>query len=116
MIKKIIILFFFVFSFNGLYAVESIKKGEVAKTDGYVFSIEEEKNLRKLDKERLTLKDLSIEQDKLIVIQNKRIKLYKDYVDDNTLLVWGKVGYFTLGVSTTAIALYLSSIIIKNIK
>jgi len=102
------------FSFT-TYGVTPISKGQVSPVDGYVFSSDEEKGLRKINEENITLKDLQVNYEKKGAIQDERIKSYQQYVDQQKQIgPWEKVGYVSAGVGGTVLLLFLAASVVKS--
>jgi hypothetical protein len=109
--KYIILLTIFVS--NIALGVTPIKKGEVSPHDGYIFTVEEEKALRTRDMQRIKLEELNTLKDQKIELQNEKIKILESHISTSS---YTKYGYFALGVLTTIGSLYVSSLILRNLK
>ncbi len=111
---KLIIVLLFSISTCFALDVTPIKKGEQAPSNGFFVTTESMKELRKineekkiLEKENITLKDLS-------VINEKRIETYKKYAEESHKQAsWERTkgsfkgaGGFILGVLATSLAAY----------
>lgn len=113
---KYLVVLGLLFSFTA-YGVTPVKKGDIAQSDGYLFSSDEEKKLRQINEENITLKDLQAHQEQKVQILDERVKNYAQYVEEQKKLgAWEKTAYVGLGIVGTVGALYLSSVILKNSK
>ena len=102
---------------SSLNAAEVVKKGDIVKNDGVLFSKAEEKELRKRDQQRIKLEDLNVLKDQKIDIQNKRIDNLKEHVTDlESLNRWGKYTWYLIGFVSATASLYIGSKISKNMK
>lgn len=113
--KLLMILVFMMTSFQ-TFGVTHVKNGDTVKHDGYLFSIEEEKNLRKIKMEHTQLKELRLAQTDFINIQKKQIFLYKEHINNLGTSQWERALIFVGGMVASGLLLYGSSKIIKNIK
>lgn len=112
--KYLLILTLLLSSINA-FAVTPIKKGEVSPVDGYVFTPDEEKKLRQINEENITLKDLQVHQEEKTQILEERTKNYKDYVEQQKNLgPWEKGAYIGLGVGGTVLLLFLATSVVKS--
>jgi hypothetical protein len=104
--------------------VQVINKGQVANCDGLLFSPEASKKVDETQQDAEYYKSLSsklqIRYDLVIKEQeilDRRLKLYvdqsntlaKEVIDKDNMDKWQKLGYFTLGVLATGIAVYGAS-------
>ena len=108
-------LFIFFISFN-LIAVTPIKKGDVAKSDGFIFTKKEERELRKRDMERIQLKDLRVAHNDMLDIQKRQLKMYKNHFDASYTTPFEKTLWFIGGMLTTGLMFYGTSKILDNIR
>ena len=104
---KILITSLLIFSLS-TYAVTPIKSGEKSPTDGYVFSKDEEKQVREINEKKIALEELAVKQADLIKIQEDRIVILEKEVDTRILTGWEKAGYVILGIVGTSAAVYLA--------
>lgn len=105
--KIILIMSLILVSLN-ISAVTPIKTGEIAPHSGFIFSKTEEKKVRKIRKENITLKDIVFKQDEAITSQSKHIRVLKRRIDKNRLGTWGKILYVAIGVIATGTSVYLA--------
>jgi len=102
------------FSFT-TYGVTPISKGQVSPVDGYVFSSDEEKSLRKINEQNIILSDLQVKMEERSVIQGQRIEEYSKYFKQQSEIgPWTKVGYFAAGAGATVALIYLGTAIVKS--
>lgn len=104
---KYILILSLVFSLS-THAVIPIKEGQKSPETGYIFNVDEEKQIRTINEKRLKLEDLAVKQDELNKVQSERIVLLEQEVKNSKLTGWQKVGYVFIGVLTTATAVYLA--------
>jgi len=110
--KKLLILTLLLTSVNTI-AVVPIKAGETAPVSGYIFTPTEEKAVRKIKEEKLKLEDLNILKDRKIVLQDGRIKVLQKRVENLRFGVWYKVGFFSLGITFSALGVWGASKLLK---
>lgn len=103
--KSILSLVLVFFLISPTFGAKVLQKGDIAQNKGVLFTMEEEKKLRKTDMELFRIKELNALQLEKIMIQSKRIKNLRGYVESNQS-IWAKVGWFSLGVLATSAALY----------
>lgn len=114
--KKIIILLTSILLTCSAYSVEHVKPGDTVVKEGFIFTTDEEKELRANDQRRKLLEALSVKYEDKMELQEYRLDLYKEYTKDTRPMTkWQKVGYFAIGVLTTSAALYMASKINKNL-
>jgi len=87
------------------FGAKVLQKGDIAQYKGVLFTMEEEKSLRKDNMELIRIKELNTLQLEKLMIQSKRINNLRSYVESNKS-VWAKIGWFSLGVLATSAALY----------
>lgn len=87
------------------FGAKVLQKGDIAPNKGVLFTMVEEKALRKTDMELIRIKELNALQLEKLMLQSKRINNLRSYVESKQS-VWSKVGFFTLGVLATSAALY----------
>ena len=113
--KILMILVFTILSFR-TFGVVHVKKGDIVKHEGYLFSVEEEKSIRKIKMEHIHLKRLRVSQTDFINIQKKQIHLYKEHINNLGTSQWERALIFTAGMVTSGLMLYGASKVINNIK
>lgn len=103
------ILLALVISFNA-YGITTLKKGDKAPEDGYLFNSQEEKSLRQIERDKVVLQDLNILKDQKIDILNQRIENYRDQKQNMT---WFKENsstmYFLMGFLASSLSVYLAT-------
>lgn len=103
--KSILSLVLILFTLVPTFGAKVLEKGAEAPYKGVLFSMEEEKKLRKTNMELIRIKELNALQKEKMMIQSKRIINLREYVESNKS-IWTKIGYFSLGVIATSAALY----------
>ena len=97
------------------HAVTYVGDKQIAPYAGYLFSPDEERQVRQNNEERLTLKDLSYHQEQKAQILEERVKGYKEYVDEqNRMGNWSKFGWIAAGSVGTVLVLFLATSVVKS--
>ncbi len=105
---KYLIILSLIFSANS-FAVTPIKSGQKSPETGYIFSVDEEKQVRGINEKRLKLEDLSIKQEELNQVQSERISTLEKEVENSKLTNTEKVLYFVGGILVTGLAVNLAN-------
>lgn len=91
------------------FSTTHIKKGEISPKTGYVITVEEEKNFRKINEDKKILEKLKFVHEEKIELQAKRIENLREFVKDSSpLSKYQKMGYYFLGVLATSTSVYLA--------
>jgi hypothetical protein len=115
--KILILAITILLSSNIAFSAQVLDEGEKAPHKGVLFTMEEEKELRKTKEKVVKLEDLTVRQEDLIKIQDQRIDNYKRYAEENRPLTgWEKIMWFSLGVIATSASMYGAAKLIQATK
>ena len=109
---KYLIILSIIFSANS-FAVTPIKSGQKSTETGYIFSVDEEKQVRGINEKRLKLEDLSVKQEELNKVQSERIVVLEKEVENRSFTNTEKVLYFVGGILATGLILSLVNKVTK---
>lgn len=109
---KYIIILSFILSANS-FAVIPIKKDQKSPETGYIFNIDEEKQVRGINEKKIKLEDLAVKQEELNNSQNTRIIELEKEVKKNSFTTIQKIIYFGLGILTTSIIIGITNKVSK---
>jgi hypothetical protein len=114
--KALLILALLTISLNS-FAVDYLKRGEPSKQDGFLFNPEEEVQLRQMDQDNLTLKDLNLLQDeKIKVLSEQNLIVSTSLATIEARTSFNKYLYFAFGFISSSLVIYGSAKIYNYVK
>lgn len=97
------------------FSAEAIKEGSPAPYDGVIFNSKESRELVAKDKKLIKLEQLNPLYEEKIEIQDKRITLLKDHVENTqNLSTFSKTVWFALGFLSGSVMFYYAGKAMNN--